>query len=213
MIPPGALRDVPSATLDRSGAAGRPSVPMEHLFGNAEAWSARAMTLLEHALAAAVILFVGRLAAQIAASMLRRVLHRSRTEPTLVKFLANLVYALILAFVVVAALERLGINTTTFAAVVAAAGLAIGFALQGSLSNFAAGVLIILHHQFHAGDLIEAAGQKGRVIDVQIFSTVLVGEDGVTIIVPNSAITSGIVRVHHAAPAAEQAPTKEAKAS
>jgi small conductance mechanosensitive channel len=186
---------------------------VERLFGNPEVWSARAMTLLEHIVAAAVILVLGRIAARIAASMLRRVLSRSHTEPTLVKFLGNLVYALILAFVVVAALERLGINTTTFAAVVAAAGLAIGFALQGSLSNFAAGVMIILLDHFHAGDLIEAAGQKGRVLDVQIFSSILLDENGVTVIVPNSAITSGVIRVHRAPPALEQAPTTQAKAS
>jgi small conductance mechanosensitive channel len=186
---------------------------VEHLLGNPEVWSARATTLLEHVVAAAAILVLGRIAARIAASMLRRVLDRSRTEPTLVKFLANIVYALILAFGVVAALERLGINTTTFAAVVAAAGLAIGLALQGSLSNFAAGVMIILLDHFHAGDLIEAAGQKGRVLDVQIFSSVLVDESGVTIIVPNNAITSGVIRVHRAPPAVEQTPASQAKAS
>jgi small conductance mechanosensitive channel len=165
---------------------------------SAELWTARGASLLAGVLAAAAILVLGRLAAKLAANMIRRVLDRSRTEPMLVKFLANLVYALILAFVVIAALERLGVNTTSFAAVIAAAGLAIGFALQGSLSNFAAGVMILLFGHFRAGDLIEAAGQKGRVIDVQIFSTILVDENGVKAIVPNAAITSGTIRVHHA---------------
>ena len=177
-----------------------------------ELWSARGASLLTGILAAAAILILGRIAAKVAAGMVRRVLDRSRTEPTLVKFLANLVYALILAFVIIAALERLGVNTTSFAAVIAAAGLAIGFALQGSLSNFAAGVMIILLGHFRAGDLIEAAGQKGRVIDVQIFATVLVDENGVKVIVPNSAITSGTIRVHAEVADQRSAPSPQARA-
>ena len=169
-----------------------------------ELWTARGASLLAGLLAAAVILVLGRLAAKFAANMVKSVLDRSRTEPTLVKFLSSLVYALILAFVIIAALERLGVNTTSFAAVIAAAGLAIGFALQGSLSNFAAGLMIILLGYFKAGDLIEAAGQKGRVVDVQIFSTVLVDENGIKVIVPNGAITTGTIKVHEG-PAAERA--------
>jgi len=169
-----------------------------------ELWTARGATLLAGILAAAAILFFGRLAAKLVANAVRSVLDRSHTEPTLVRFLANLVYAVLLAFVIIAALERLGVNTTSFAAVIAAAGLAIGFALQGSLSNFAAGVMIILLGHFKAGDLIEAAGQKGRVVDVQIFSTVLVDENGIKVIIPNGTITTGTIKVHEA-PAAERA--------
>jgi small conductance mechanosensitive channel len=167
-------------------------------------WTERGATLLAAILAAAAILILGRIAAKIAANMVRRVLDRSHTEPTLVRFLSSLVYALILAFVIIAALERLGVNTTSFAAVVAAAGLAIGFALQGSLSNFAAGVMIILLGHFRTGDLIEAAGQKGRVLDVQIFSTVLLDETGVKVIIPNGVITAGTIRVHAEGAAAAQ---------
>ncbi len=171
---------------------------MERLRGllSPELWSARGASLLAGVLAAGVILVLGRIAAKLAANMVKRVLDRSHTEPTLVKFLASLVYALILAFVIIAALERLGVNTTSFAAVIAAAGLAIGFALQGSLSNFAAGVMIILLGHFRAGDLIEAAGQKGRVLNVQVFATVLLDENGAKVIVPNGAITAGTIRVH-----------------
>ena len=187
---------------------------MERLRGllSPELWTARGASLLAGVLAAAAILFLGRIAAKISANMVKRVLDRSQTEPTLVKFLGSLVYALILAFVIIAALERLGVNTTSFAAVIAAAGLAIGFALQGSLSNFAAGVMIILLGHFKAGDLIEAAGQKGRVIDVQIFSTVLVDEQGVKVIVPNGAITSGTIRVHVEAAAQSVASSPQARA-
>src|SRR2546423_13682036 len=99
-----------------------------------------------------------------------------------------------MVFIVVAALEKVGVNTTSFIGVVAAAGLAIGLALQGSLSNFAAGVMIILLRHFGVGDRIEAAGQTGRVIDIQIFSTVLVNDEGTRVIVPNNAITGGDIK-------------------
>jgi len=178
-----------------------------------EVWTARGAALLTGVLGAAAVVVLGRFAAKLVANVVAKVLDRSHTEPTLVRFLSNLVYAILLAFVVIAALERLGVNTTSFAAVIAAAGLAIGFALQGSLSNFAAGVMIILHGHFRAGDLIEAAGQKGRVIDVQIFSTILIDENGVKVIVPNSAITSATIRVHSAeASAARTAAPPQARA-
>src|SRR5947209_12573498 len=125
----------------------------------------KVLTLGGSLLAAALILVLGRLAARFAAGMLSGVLQRSHTDATLVKFLYNLVYALLMVFIVVAALEKIGVNTTSFIGIVAAAGLAIGLALQGSLSNFAAGVMIILLRHFGVGDRIEAAGQTGRVSD------------------------------------------------
>ena len=146
-------------------------------------------------LAAVLILVLGRLAARLVARMLSGVLQRSHTDATLVKFLYNLVYALLMVFIVVAALEKIGVNTTSFVGIVAAAGLAIGFALQGSLSNFAAGVMIILMRHFGVGDRIEASGQTGRVIDVQIFSTVLVNDEGTRVIIPNNAITTATLKV------------------
>src|SRR5438067_994544 len=119
---------------------------------------AKGLSLGGSILAAALILFLGRLAARVVAGALSRVLQRSHTDATLVKFLYNLVYALLMVFIVVAALEKVGVNTTSFIGIVAAAGLAIGLALQGSLSNFAAGVVIILLRHFGVGDRIEAAG-------------------------------------------------------
>src|SRR5205823_8257544 len=111
-------------------------------------------------------------------------------------------YAIILVLVVISALGQVGVNTTSFAAVIAAGGLAIGLALQGSLSNFASGVMLILFQHFHHGDLIEAGGQKGYVEDVQIFWTVLRAEDGTKIVVPNGAITGGVIKVLKASAAA-----------
>jgi small conductance mechanosensitive channel len=163
---------------------------------------AKGLALGGSVIAALLILVLGRLAARVVARTLSQVLQRSHTDVTLVKFLYNLVYALLMVFIVVAALEKIGVNTTSFIGVVAAAGLAIGLALQGSLSNFAAGVMIILLHHFGVGDLIEAAGQKGRVLDVQIFSTVIVTDDGTRVIIPNNVITSGTVKVF--APPSEQ---------
>jgi small conductance mechanosensitive channel len=165
---------------------------------------ARGISIGGSMIGAALILILGRLGARIAASTLSRVLQRSHTDATLVKFLYNLVYALLMVFIVLAALEKIGVNTTSFIGVVAAAGLAIGLALQGSLSNFAAGVMIILLRHFAVGDRIEAAGQTGRVVDVQIFSTVLVNDDGTRVIIPNNAITSATVKVF-AAPAEQVA--------
>ena len=163
---------------------------------------AKGVALGGSVLAALLILVLGRLAARVVATALSRGLQRSHTDVTLVKFLYNLVYALLMAFIVVAALEKIGVSTTSFVGIVAAAGLAIGLALQGSLSNFAAGVMIILLRHFGVGDSIEAAGQKGRVLDIQIFSTVLVTDDGTRVIIPNNAITSATVKVF--APPAEQ---------
>jgi len=160
-----------------------------------EAVKAKVLSFGGTALAAVLILLLGRLAARALAHMLSGVLERSGTDKTLVRFLHNLVYALLMVFIVVASLEKIGVNTTSFIGVVAAAGLAIGFALQGSLSNFASGVMIILLHHFGVGDHIEAAGQSGRVIDIQIFSTVLITDDGTRVIVPNNAITSGAIKV------------------
>jgi small conductance mechanosensitive channel len=173
----------------------------------------KGLDLVLNLLAAVAIFVFGRILARIAARGLSAVLQRSGTDVTLVRFLNNLVYALLLVFVVVASLEKVGVNTTSFAAIVAAAGLAIGLALQGSLSNFAAGVMIILLQHFKVGDKIEAAGQVGRVIDIQIFSSVIAGDDGTKVIIPNNAITSATIKVHPPPPAeAAPVPAKNAAA-
>ncbi len=172
----------------------------------------RGLTFVLNLLAASAIFFFGRIAARYAAKGISSVLQRSGTEATLVRFLNNLVYALLLVFICIAALEKMGVNTTSFIGIIAAAGLAIGLALQGSLSNFAAGVMIILLQHFKVGDRIEAGGQTGRVIDIQIFSSVLIADDGTRIIVPNNAITSGTIKVHAPTPADQAVTDKEAAA-
>lgn len=158
------------------------------------------VTFAINLVASVLIFIIGRIIAGLLTRLVRRVMSRAKLEETLISFVCNLVYMLLLAFVVVAALEKLGVNTTSFAAIIAAAGLAIGFALQGSLSNFASGVMLIIFKPFKVGNVVEAGGTKGKVIEIQIFSTVLQTPDNVRIVVPNSAITGGNITNFSAMP-------------
>ncbi len=142
---------------------------------------------------ALVIFYVGRIIANMLAKGLRTVLQKQQVDKTLETFVCNLVRMALLAFVIVAAISALGIQTTSFIAVFGAAGLAVGLALQGSLSNFAAGVLIVLFRPYKVGDWVEAAGIAGSVISVQILTTILKTGDNKEIIVPNSQIMSSII--------------------
>ena len=119
-------------------------------------------------IAAIVILIVGRWVAMGLAKIIKRVMLKSKVDVTLVSFVRNLSYIALLAFVIIAALNQLGIQTASFIAVMGAAGLAIGLALQGSLGNFAAGVLMIIFKPFKVGDYIEGAGTAGTVEKVEI---------------------------------------------
>jgi small conductance mechanosensitive channel len=134
------------------------------------------------------IFVIGRWVAKGITAFLRRIMTKRKTDETLVSFVANISYVALLAFVIIAALNQLGIQTASFIAVLGAAGLAIGLALQGSLANFAAGVLMIIFKPFKAGDYIEAAGIGGVVEEVHIFTTQLKTPDNRAIIVPNSKI-------------------------
>lgn len=145
--------------------------------------------------AAILVYLVGKWLAKTVAQLIVRSLEKTRVEPTLATFLKNLAYYGLLIFVAITALGQLGVQTTSFVALVGAAGLAVGLALQGSLSNFAAGVLIILFRPFHAGDHVEAAGTKGTVKEIQIFTTVLEHADGRKLIVPNAPIMNGVIAV------------------
>jgi small conductance mechanosensitive channel len=141
-------------------------------------------------LAALLILLIGRWAARLARHMTAKTMEKSKVEATLVSFTTNLVYTAIMAFVIIAALAKLGFQTASFVAVLGAAGLAVGLAMQGSLSNFAAGVLLVIFRPFRVGDFIEAAGTMGTVKDIGIFTTELRSPDNKTIIVPNAKLTS-----------------------
>jgi small conductance mechanosensitive channel len=140
-------------------------------------------------IAAIVIFFIGRWAAKAVTKFIKKLMAKSNTDETLVKFVGSLCYIALLAFVIIAALNQVGIQTTSFIAVLGAAGLAIGLALQGSLGNFAAGVLMIIFKPFKVGDFIEGAGVAGTVEEIQIFTTQLKSPDNKTIIVPNAKMT------------------------
>jgi len=139
--------------------------------------------------AAVAIFIVGRWVAKAIANFIKKMMTKSNTDETLVKFVGSLCYIALLAFVIIAALNQLGIQTTSFIAILGAAGLAIGLALQGSLGNFAAGVLMIIFKPFKVDDFIEGAGVAGTVEEIQIFTTQLKTPDNKTIIVPNAKMT------------------------
>jgi len=140
-------------------------------------------------IAALVILVVGWSFAKFIQGAVQRLLTRAALDQTLAVFLGRLAYMLALVFVAVTTIQKLGVDTTSFAAVLAAGGLAVGLAFQGSLSNFASGVLIIALRPFRVGDTVEAGGTVGTVEAVSVFATELRSADNKKIIVPNSAIT------------------------
>jgi small conductance mechanosensitive channel len=139
--------------------------------------------------AALLILVIGRWVAKFLRDLTGKMMEKSNVDATLVKFVGNLVYFAILAFVVLAALAQMGIQTTSFIAIIGAAGLAVGLALQGSLANFAAGVLMLIFRPFKVGDYIEGAGVGGIVEEIHIFNTLLGTLDNKAIIVPNAKLT------------------------
>ena len=139
--------------------------------------------------AAIAVLIVGRWIAKGLTGFTEKIMNKRQVDPTVVSFVANMTYIALLVFVVLAALGQLGIQTTSFIAVIGAAGLAIGLALQGSLSNFAAGFLMIIFRPFKVGDFIEGAGVAGTVEKIQIFTTQLKTPDNKTIIIPNAKLS------------------------
>jgi small conductance mechanosensitive channel len=140
-------------------------------------------------IAAAVIFIVGRWVAKGLKRLIVRALIKGKVDETLVSFFGHLTYFTLLAFIIIAALNQLGIQTTSFIAILGAAGLAVGLALQGSLANFAAGVLMIIFRPFRVGDYVEGGGTAGIVEEIQIFTTKLRTPDNKSIIIPNAKIT------------------------
>lgn len=142
-------------------------------------------------LAAIVIFIIGRWVAKAIRGLVQRMMRKAQMDETLLKFVGNLAYIALLAFIIIAALSQLGIQTTSFIAVLGAAGLAVGLALQGSLANFAAGFLMIVFRPIRVGDYIEGAGVAGTVEEIQIFTTTLATPDNKTVIIPNASLTGG----------------------
>ena len=142
---------------------------------------------------AIAIFVVGRIVAGLLRKIADRIMKRGGMDDMLRKFLRNMLYAVLMAFVIIAAISALGIQTASLVAVIGAAGLAIGLALQGSLANFAAGVLMILFRPYKIGDLVSVAGTDGFVEEVEIFTTVLRLPDKTKIIIPNGQIMSDTI--------------------
>lgn len=140
--------------------------------------------------AALLLLTLGYIAAKMISSTMVKIMKRNRVDVTITHFSGSMVHYTILTFVAIAALGRVGVQTASFVAIIGAAGLAIGLALQGSLSNFAAGVLLILFRPLKAGEYVEAAGAAGFVESVQIFTTVLIMMDNKMVVIPNANVLS-----------------------
>ena len=141
-----------------------------------------------------LIFVVGRWVARLITRLASKAMTRAKMDETLVRFIDSLCYLGLLTFVVIAALSNLGVQTASFVAIVGAAGLAVGLALQGSLSNFASGVLMLIFKPVRVGDYVEAGGAQGSVKEIGIFTTVLNSPDNVRIIVPNAQVTGGTIK-------------------
>ncbi|MDA0690767.1 MAG: mechanosensitive ion channel [Nitrospinae bacterium] len=142
---------------------------------------------------ALAVFIIGRMVAGIIVSLVEKLLAKAKMEEILINFISSIVSAVLTLFIIVAALDRLGVDTTSLIALMGAAGLAVGLALQGSLQNFAAGVMLIIFRPFKAGDYVDAGGTSGTVETIKIFNTVLKTPDNREVIVPNGAIYGGTI--------------------
>jgi small conductance mechanosensitive channel len=146
-----------------------------------------------HIVVAILILFLGHRLVRLAARWIERAMTQAHVEATVTRFISNISYFVMFAIVIIITLGQLGIQTTSLLAMLSAAGLAIGLALQGSLANLAAGLLLIIFRPFKVGDFIEAAGVQGTVQEVHILTTIMHSIDNLRLIVPNSQIMSSII--------------------
>jgi len=142
---------------------------------------------------AIAIYIIGKMVINIILKVIRTVLTKSKMDEMLLNFVLSIARSVLLLFVIIAALNELGVDTTSFIALLGAAGLAIGLALQSTLQNFAAGVMLILFRPFQKGDFVEAAGIAGAVINITIFNTIIKTGDNKQIIVPNGEIYGGTI--------------------
>lgn len=144
-------------------------------------------------IAAVVIFYIGRMVAKGVRRFMEKALLARSVDKAVVSFVASIVYAIIMIATVLMALSQVGVQTTSFIAILGAAGLAVGLALQGSLANFASGILIILFRPFKSGDFIDAGGITGTVDKIEIFQTIMKTPDNKRVIVPNAQITGSAI--------------------
>ena len=183
----GALQEA----MNEAAANGEAATELALDFETVAELAKAATPLVTQLLTALLILIVGRIVSGGIRSVVRKLMEARKVDPTIIGFVAGLVYALLMAGVVLAALQRVGVQTASFVAIIGAAGLAVGLALQGSLANFAAGFLLILFKPFKVGNFIDAGGTMGIVEEIGIFTTTMRTPDNKVIVVPNNAITSG----------------------
>lgn len=164
-------------------------------FERASNWLVRNQALLisyaVNIVAAIAIIIVGMIVARMVSNAVNKVMLSRKIDSTVADFLSALVRYGIIAFTLIAALGRVGVQTASVIAVLGAAGLAVGLALQGSLSNLAAGVLLVTFRPFRTGEFVDISGQTGTVLNVQIFSTTIRTLDGKIVVIPNGNIISG----------------------
>jgi len=145
-------------------------------------------------IAAILIFIIGKWLANKISKLFSKLLEKNNVDVTLIGFLSNITYYTLMIVVLIAVAGQLGINTTSFLAVVGAAGLAVGLALKDSLSNFASGVMLILFRPFRVGDAVTVGGATGKVEKITIFTTILNTPDNQRVIIPNANITSGVIQ-------------------
>ena len=143
---------------------------------------------------AIALLIVGRMVAGLLRKLTRRAMKRAEVDATLIPFLSSLVYYLALTVVVIAVLGLFGIQTTSLVAILGAAGLAVGLALQGTLSHFASGIMLLIFRPFRVGDVVEVGGTTGKVQEIGIFTTTLTSPDNIKITVPNSQVYGSTIK-------------------
>ncbi len=142
-------------------------------------------------IAAVLIFYIGRIVAKILTNFSKKAMRKANLDETIIRFGGNVIYGGLMVFIILAALSKLGINTNSFIAILGAAGLAVGLAFQGTLSNLGAGVLLVFFRPFNVGDFINGAGESGVVEEINLFSTLLKTGDNKQIIIPNSSIIGG----------------------
>jgi len=150
------------------------------------------ITLYGFRLIGSILIFViGKKVAIFAKALILKLMNKSNVDETLAKFLANIGYGILLVVIVLAALNNLGVNTTSFVAILGAAGLAVGLAFKDTVANIGAGVMLIFFKPFKVGDFIQAAGESGVVEEINLFSVLMKTGDNKQIIIPNSGIIGG----------------------
>lgn len=167
---------------------------------NAEMFNAIIIPWAIKILLALVIFLIGRIIAKSVTELTRKVMRKSKMDEALIKFLGGLIYAVLLVAVILAAIDTLGVNVTSLLAILGAAGLAVGLALKDSLSNFAAGVMIMIFRPFKIGDFVTTGGTAGVVDEIGLFCVLMHTPDNQRIIIPNSAVYGNTITNTNALP-------------